>query len=189
MVGLDSFHAITSTIFFLRWANFTGKPKILDETSKLGTMRAIITFVYSSPAKPSSIPTGNHDYTIMSARQQKRPAKRAKRLTPYNSDTDRLRRCCPLQYRTMGCIGRRMRSDPREGLYFNLPLVTYSDYHECFRNFKRIELDGRDRVQLARRAAREGVTSATYLQSRKCARAPRSETRDSGARLHDSKIT
>lgn len=48
-------------------------------------------------------------------------------------------------------IGQRLNCIPRERLYFALPLVSYPDYHQCFRQFKRTELNGKTVQQLARR--------------------------------------
>ena len=109
-----------------------------------------------------------------------RPAKRARtsRLHFLNSEFDTERESFPLQYRISLCIARRLNSDPREGLHFLIPLAKYSDFHDITRQFRRIELNGKNRVQLAQRARREGCNSQTYLNSNKFSPELRTETRE-----------
>lgn len=93
---------------------------------------------------------------------------------PRRIHADAGRNHFPLQYLIMQRIGRRLNSDPRERLYFNLPLVSYSDYHRCFRHFKRIELDGKNADQLAERGfQKNGLDVGRAIKP-----APRTETRE-----------
>jgi hypothetical protein len=47
-----------------------------------------------------------------------------------------------LHYKVIVCIGRRINSIPRERLWFNLPLITYTDFYKVFKDFSRIKLNG-----------------------------------------------
>ena len=86
----------------------------------------------------------------------------------------------PLHYRIMLSIGRRVNNIPRERLYFLLHLVSYSDFHNVFRDFQRIELDKCGKDQLARRGLRRGrSTTRDWLDVSIPVRpAPKSETRE-----------
>jgi hypothetical protein len=68
-----------------------------------------------------------------------------------------------------------MSAKPRERLYFTVPLVTYHEFHECFRNFKRVELDGKKEDQLARRG---DAKSGLVVDRRLLFPQPKSETRE-----------
>ena len=115
------------------------------------------------------------------ARSRKRPrlATGRNRSNPArNGDKDQQRPSYPLQYRIMRVVGRRIKPTPREGLHFLIPLVTYTDFHGCFREFTRIELNGKSRDELRARAVREGRQSSQYTKTCAFKPVPTSETRE-----------